>query len=101
MLPVVTGNPVTTRPLTWACLVLNWFLCLFFWDQEVGLGSGTAMWINRAQCQGTSSLTGHRAFSQGTWEGDILSADGWHLLPQPKSIWEVLSFKALLVHNEK
>lgn len=40
------------------------------------LGSGTAMWVNRAQCQATSSFIGHRACGQGTWQGDILSADG-------------------------
>jgi hypothetical protein len=44
MLSVVTGNPVLTGLLDWACLVLNWFFVL------VLLGSGGRDWDQALPC---------------------------------------------------
>lgn len=57
-------------------LFFFFFFCACpFGIRRAGLRSGTAMSVNRAQCQATSSFIGHRACGQGTWQGDIPSAD--------------------------
>lgn len=67
MLPMVTGNPVPTGLLTWACLVLNCFLCLSFWDQE----GGTAVRHSHVGKEGP--VPGYQFFhwTEGLWPGDL------------------------------